>query len=197
MAGRRALDSASVVASAIAALLAAAATTTTTEGAISSWEARSDDDYHIFVENRMSENMHLSCYAVHGAGRSEFYHSFRADPGREVQLPFLQAVSRARLVCKWACDGNYLRGVTLFSSSWREATSGACRRRGGGCNVVFEGQEMFVSQRSGGGRRLLGDLPQHECQKMLLIFNRRCWYKQHNHAYVGRVMSGLTDYMMA
>ncbi|KAF0912154.1 hypothetical protein E2562_013044 [Oryza meyeriana var. granulata] len=192
MAGRQAHNAFVASAIAVAAFLAA-----TTEGAVSSWEASSDEDYHIFVENRMPENMHLSCYAVHGGGRSEFYHSFRADTGREVQLPFLQPVARARVVCKWACNGNYLRGVTLFSSSWQEATSGACRRRGGGCNVVFDGQEMYVAGRSGRGRRLLGDLPEHECQKMLLVFNRRCWYKQHRHPYVGRVMSGLTDYLMA
>ncbi|XP_040383778.1 uncharacterized protein LOC121055379 [Oryza brachyantha] len=194
MAGRRAHDA--VVAAAL--LLAAAAAITAAEGAVSSWEASSDQDYHIFVENRMADNMHLSCYAVHGGGRSEFYHSFRADTGREVQLPFLQPVARARLVCKWACAGNYLRGVTLFSSYWREATSGACRRRGGGCVVVFDGHEMFVAGRSsGGGRRLLGDLPEHQCEKMLLVFNRRCWYKDHRHPYVGRVMSGLAEYLMA
>uniref|UniRef100_A0A0E0LZF9 DUF7771 domain-containing protein n=1 Tax=Oryza punctata TaxID=4537 RepID=A0A0E0LZF9_ORYPU len=197
MAGRRsARDAVAVAASAIAAALLLLATTV--EGAVSSWESSSDEDYHIFVDNRMSENMHLSCYAVHGGGRSEFYHSFRADPGREVQLPYLQPVPNARLNCKWACAGNYLKGVTLFSSAWREATSGACRRGGGGCNVVFDAQEMFVAGRSGGGgRRLLGDLPQHECQKMLLVFNRRCWYKSHRHPYVGRVMNGLTDYLMA
>ncbi|EEE69389.1 hypothetical protein OsJ_28742 [Oryza sativa Japonica Group] len=117
----------------------------------------------------MSANMHLSCYAVQGGGRSEFYHSFRADPG----------------------EG-------LGARSWREATSGEIRRRGGGCNMVFDGHEMFVDGRSGGGgRRLLGDLPQHECQKMLLVFNRRCWFKSHRHPYVGRAMNGLTDYLMA
>ncbi|KAL6838980.1 hypothetical protein ACP4OV_031207 [Aristida adscensionis] len=201
MAGRRACNcnAAAVVVSAIT----AAVTLVPVAGgaALSSWEPQSDGDYRLFVMNRLPANMHLSCYASAGDGDGdrEFYHSFRADPDREEALPFLSPAAGCRVTCKWACDGNYLRGVTLFSARWPEAASGACTRRGGGCTVMFgEDREVHVVERARGGRgRLLGDLPEHQCEKVLLVFDGRCWYKEHRHPYVGTLMHGIAEYMMA
>ncbi|KAL6592423.1 hypothetical protein ACP70R_049476 [Stipagrostis hirtigluma subsp. patula] len=197
MAGRRRACTAAAAASAITAAVLLTLVPFA-DASMSSWEWRSEDDYHLFVVNRMPANMHLSCYAFSGDGASEFYHSFRADPDREEALPFLDPAPGAKVTCKWACNDSYLRDVTLFSDEWKEASSGACTNGGKGCSIVFEGWQVFVVKRARGGRgRLLGDLPERECEKMLLLFNGNCRYKDHQNPYVGTVMEGVAEYTLA
>lgn len=151
--------------------------------------------------------MILSCRADF-SGNWEYFHYFILDPYKPRQAFFQPQVEPYIIYCKWGYMGNFLQNVVVFNSSARYAPQ--CRVDNGGCRYLFQDGHMFrVTGKHGatttvdavGGapspappvrqrreKTLVGDVVLRECRHVMGLFPAECWYRRHDHEYVGKII---------
>jgi hypothetical protein len=140
--------------------------------------------------------MILSCRADF-SGNWEYFHYFILDPYKPRQAFFQPQADPYIIYCKWGYMGNFLQNVVVFNSS--AAYAPHCRVDNGGCRYLFQDGLMFritgkhgAATVPGAGQRrektLVGDVLLRDCRHVMGLFPEACWYKAHDHEYVGKII---------